>query len=460
MALYTAGNNFAIDSVRATTSNGAIATLTINKTGGIIGARISSLTASSTSVADGETSIITATVTDGNANPMMGEPVTFTIPTNDSNACFINAANACVPSVIVSTDGSGRAMAVYHGGSRSPNVDVYDTVRATLANGSTNFVVITRSSTTPLGLTVTAAPATLNAGQVSIITAKLTGANNSGVAVSFTLPVNNSGATLSASTAITDGAGNAVVIYSAGANNPTQTVSDSVRASAGAMTGAVAITRTGSGTPPSNSITITANPATVAAGQVSIITANVKSGAAAAVGVAVTFTVPINNSGATLSAATAITDGAGNAVVTYTAGANNPTLTVYDTVRAAVGSVSSEAAITRTGSGGTAYSISVSANPGTLTLVTASSVITANVQDNLGTAVSGVTVTFTVTGPVIRGTVLPLTSVTDASGNASTTFTGNGAGDPPFRATGDTDVVTASITVGGSPSASVVITYP
>jgi len=86
MALYMAGNNFAIDSVRATTGAGAIATLTINKTGGIVGARISSLAASSTSVADGETSIITANVTDGNNNPMMGEPVTFTIPTNDSNA--------------------------------------------------------------------------------------------------------------------------------------------------------------------------------------------------------------------------------------------------------------------------------------------------------------------------------------------------------------------------------------
>lgn len=319
MALYTAGNNFAIDSVRVTTGAGAVATITINKTGGIVGPRISNLTASSTSVANGQTSIITATVTDGNNNPMMGEAVTFTIPTNDSNACFINAANACVLSVVVTTDGSGNARAVYHGGSQWPNVDVYDTVRATLANGSTNFLVMTRTAATPLALTVTATPTSVAAGQVSIITARLTGNNNAGVTVFFSLPVNSSGATLSASSAITDGAGSAVVIYTAGANNPTQTVTDSVQASAGTMSGAVAITRTGAGTTAGYSIDVKAEPETVAAGGgSSVITANVKNNLGTNVsGVTVTFT---QTGGLSVLPATSITDGSGNAVATFTAG--------------------------------------------------------------------------------------------------------------------------------------------
>ena len=350
MALYTAGNNFATDSVRATTSNGATTTITITKTGGIVGARISALAASSTTVAEGQTSIITATVTDGNNNPMMGEAVTFSIPTNDSGACFINAANSCVAGITANTDASGLAVAVYQGGSNSPNVDVYDTVRAALANGSTSLVVITRSAETPLSLAVAAAPASVSAGQVSIVTVTLTGDNKVGVTVTFTLPVNNSGATLSASTAITDGAGHAVVIY--------------------------------------------------------------------------------------------------------TAGANNPTLTVSDTVQAAVGTATSAAAITRTGSGATDYSITVSATPNPLSAVFGSSVIQATVKNNLGTAVSGVTVTFTEsTG--IGATVSPASSITDANGNAVTVFKGGGA------ALGTAGAVTASITLSGNTyTASVVLTNP
>ncbi|MEW6334336.1 MAG: Ig-like domain-containing protein [Thermodesulfobacteriota bacterium] len=217
MALYTAGNNFAIDSVRVTTGAGATATITINKTGGIIGPRISNLTASSTSVADGQTSIITATVTDGNNNPMMGEAVTFTIPTNDSNACFINAANACVLSVIVTTDGSGNARAVYRGGSNSPNFDVFDTVRAALANGSTNFVVITRSAatvTSVYSITVSATPATLSAvGGSSVITATVRnnlGTAVSGVTVTFT---QTGGVSILPASSITDASGNAVSTF-------------------------------------------------------------------------------------------------------------------------------------------------------------------------------------------------------------------------------------------------------
>jgi hypothetical protein len=301
MAVYTAGNNFAVDSVRATTSNGATATITITKQGGLIGARISSLAASSTALVEGQTSAITATVTDGNANPMMGEAVTFTIATNDSGACFINAANACVISVIVNTDASGSAVAVYHGGSNSPDADVYDTVRATLANGSTNFVMITRSAGAPISIAVAASPASVSAGQVSIVTATLTGDDNVGVTVTFTLST-TIGSTLSPTTATTDGAGKAVATYTAGILKPTISVQDTVSATVGSVSSTVAITRT-DGTVPMTTITLTASPASITSvvtgGTANLaITATVKdSDGVVKNGVAVTFTA--NNSGTT-----------------------------------------------------------------------------------------------------------------------------------------------------------------
>lgn len=667
MAVFTAGNNSATDSVRATTGSGATASITITKTGGIVGARISTLTASATTVGGYQTSTVTATVTDGNspANPILGEPVTFTIPMNQSGACFITASLACVESITVNTDASGHAVALYRGGLYDPYSDASDTVRAALANGSSNALVIIRSGGTPLSIAVEASPTSVPAGGTSIITATLTGSGNAGVLVNFTIPVNNSGATLSAfsavtdgsgravvtyiagasdpmmnvsdsvqavvgyisasvvitrsastplaiavaaspsvvtaggtsiitatltgdrnvgvlvnlsipinnsgaslsaSSAVTDGTGKAVVSYSAGGNDPLLTIGDTVQASVGDISGAAAITWTGAGAPPPTTplaISVAASPTSVGAGQVSIITATVTGGTNAGAGETVTFTLPgnnsgaslsassavtdgsgravvtytagsnnptqdvsdtvraalgnisssatitrtgsatpppltisvaavpasvnagqasivtatltgtnnsgvtvsfalsVNNSGATLSAATAITDGAGRAVVVYTSGANNPTLNVTDTVQASVGSISSAAVITRTGSVITpSYSVTVTAAPTALTSDNGNSIITAQVLNN-GVAVSGQLVTFTVTGTPsggnVVGSVLPVSANTNLSGNAVVIFTGGGG----TRPTGETDVVTASITIGAATySGAAIITYP
>ena len=461
MAVFTAGNNSATDSVRATTGSGATASITITKTGGIVGARISTLVASATTVAGYQTSTVTATVTDGNspANPILGEPVTFTIPMNQSDACFITASLACVDTVTVNSDASGHAVALYRGGAYNPYYDVSDTVRAALANGSSNALVIIRSAATPpvpLSIAVTATPeGPLTAGQASVITATLSGDDKVGVLVTFSLPVNNSGASLSASSAVTDGNGNAVVTYVAGGSNATEDVSDSVQASVGSISGSVAITRSGTGAT-ALSISVAASPASVGAGQVSIVTATLTGTNVAGVTVNFSLTTTI---GSTLSSTTAVTDGSGRAVVTYTAGLTNPTQNITDTVRATSGSAASAVAITRTGSAVTpGYVVTVTAVPSTLTADNANSIITANVKND-GTAVIGQVVTFTVTGTAPTGTfpgAAPWTATTDASGNAVNTFTGGGA-----HPTGETNVVTATITVGAANySGNVIITYP
>ena len=284
--VYTAGNNFSNDTIQATLDNGMSASIVIKKTGSLTGANISSFVASPATVAEGQSSIITAKVTDGSSsNPMKDVAVTFTIATNESGGCIINATNACVSSVTVYSDTSGNAVAIYRAGGNNSSVEAHDTVRGALTNGSSNAVDITRSAATaptptpvtPLSIAVSASPASVSAGQVSIVTATLTGDDNAGVTVTFTLPVNNSGATLSSSSAITDGAGHAVVTYQPGTTSPALSVSDTVRAAVGNISSTAAITRTGTAAVGLQSLLSLQSPTTLMADNSnSVITANVK----------------------------------------------------------------------------------------------------------------------------------------------------------------------------------------
>jgi hypothetical protein len=169
------------------------------------------------------------------------------------------------------------------------------------------------------------------------------------------------------------------------------------------------------------------------------------------------FSIPSNNSGATLAAQSGITDSSGIAYTIYTAGSNHPGVPVQDTIQANIKEFSGFLIITRTGGSSPDFTITVVAAPSTLTHDDSSSIITANVKSNVGsgTPVNGVTVTFTVTG---GGSVSdPGTATTDGNGNAVITFTGGGGA----RAAGETDVVTASITIGGNTYTDAkVITYP
>ena len=250
-AIYTAGNNMASDTVRVTTDVGATAAITITKTGGIVGARISSLAASSTSVAAGQTTVVTAKVTDGNSNPMQGETVTFTLPVNESGARFVSASGAGVASIPVTTDASGNAVAVYFAGSTSPSVDVYDTIRATLANGSSNSVVITRSAgtaPTAYNIAVDASPTALTATTSnSVVTATVTSGTTaiSGVTVTFTVTHGGGAGSVSPpGTAITDGSGNASIIFTGagGGTDDTDTVTASITVDGNTYSASVVIT--------------------------------------------------------------------------------------------------------------------------------------------------------------------------------------------------------------------------
>ena len=461
--LYRAGATAGSDVVRASISNGAKMDLNITVGGGTGSYQIT-LAADNTSLAAGQTAILTATVTNGSGDPVVGVVVTFAIPVNNTGAQTPTPVNGGL------TDAGGKAVAYYTAGSNDSLMEVYDTIRGTLANGSSNVVIITRSAgTAPTDLSVTLAtnPSTpsVPAGGTIIITATVAGDNKSGAAVTFSLPVNHSGAsfintsgTSVASITITaGGSGIATAIYQAGSTSPGTEVQDTIQAVlTNGANAAVILTRT-SATTSYYAVTIVPSETSVTAGQVSIITATVTvSGTTPgpAGGVPVAFTLPVNSSGAALSAATATTDSSGKAVVIYQPGTTSPTLTVYDTVQAAVGTATDAKVIMRTGSSPSGFGIQVTPAPATLALDNSDSIITAKVTNTAGGVTNGLMVSFTVTG---GGTVVPAWAITDGSGNAVTTFTGG----PGARATGDTDVVIASITVGGNTyTSAALVSYP
>jgi adhesin/invasin len=407
-----------------------------------------SVAASPTSVSGGQTSIITATVTGDDSS---GAAVIFSLPVNSSGASFINASGSRVSSITVAASGSGIASAIYQAGSLSSGAEVQDIVQAFLTNGANGAVILNRTVTTATtyAVSIDASAISVTAGQVSIITATVASGSTpaGGVTVTFTLPVNSSGATLSAATATTDGSGKAVVTYLPGTTNPMLTVDDTVQAAVGTATSAVAITRTGSST--TYAVSIIPSTTSVTAGQVSIITATVTSGSTAAGGVTATFALPVNNSGATLTTpsgtgttVTATTDSTGNAVAIYQPGTTDFDRTVSDSVQASVTGASTAVSITRTGSyvSDIRIDVSNSVSPSW----NGQSVMTATVINNDGTPISGVTVTFSVAaGGTAGGSVSPSTATTDNNGDAVSVYKANNT-----AITSATDVVIVSVTRG------------
>ena len=324
----------------------------------------------------------------------------------------------------------------------------------------------------PLGtdsITVKAEPATVGAGQESVITATVARFNENPAlerSITFTFRTNNSGGTLRAVNNRVDGQNQARAVYTAGWNAPGAEISDTIQASLPNGAGAVVvITRSGNGI-----AEMKAEPSEVAANQSSVVTVFVTDSAITDVtatagsntkkpisGATVFFSIPVANSGSpALTAYSAVTDGLGKATTVYTPGNASPDQTVSDTVEARLANGSSRSVVitrkgTETGSG---YSITVTAKPTLLLGNNGSSSVTATVTTSTGTPIGGVPVTFTVSGAA-GGTVAPATAVTDSSGNATTVYTGDSV-----SAAGSANAVTASITIGGGTyTAAVVIEY-
>ena len=327
----------------------------------------------------------------------------------------------------------------------------------------------------PLGTDSITFADTSGSGAVSlngVLTLKATVKNAAGAAVlgrevSFGFVSNASGATLASSNVSTNGSGEATIRYMAGATASIDVVRASI--SNGAMMDVTVTVGGGSATGTDYISSLSASLPTLSQGLMTIITAKVSSSKVS--NQTITFTIPVNNSGASfidnsgasvstltipmqLSGGTTTTD----ILATYKAGSLVSGTQVEDIVRATLGNGStSSIIITRTAATTTtAFTIAVSAAPALLTADGSNSIITANVKNSLGTVMSGITVNFAVSGVTPLGTLSVASAITGGSGDAVTTFTGNGVG-----ATGATSVVTASITVSGNTyTNAVIISYP
>jgi hypothetical protein len=421
---------------------------------------ISSLAAVPSDVAPGGSAIITATVVKaGEGSPPAAGATTTTTATNQwppawgVNVTFklLTANGGRLSTLTQKTDGIGKAMVVYTAGNNYSQ----DVIQATLENGNSATVIVQKTGNIP-GATVTIAanPGGVKAYGYSSITATVEDGNKpvGGETVEFTLHTNNSGAKLVVHNAVTDSLGRATATYQAGGNVPTQDVVLAKLISNGSVSSTViAVSPSTSG----YSVTLDATSTSLTSGQTSIITATVTESGSPAIGVNVAFTCSPNNSGATLngsSSASATTDGTGKAQITYITGSESPTLTVYDTVQASVGSATSALVITRNGSG-LGYAVTVTASPSSLSSATGQSTVTANVRNNsTGTAVVGILSTFSVSGTG-NGTVNGLKiypTPTDGNGNAITTYIASVSGSGSYYDTIKAEVQIDSIIYTGA----------
>jgi len=430
------------------------------------GLQIAAFTGSPTTLASGQSSILTAKVFDSSGNPASGQVVAFTLLSNNSLAT-ITTQNGGI------TDAGGQAFAVYKAGANTPTSSVQDTIQASVT-GAVGTVIITRTASTApdtFQMSLTANPTTLAAGQSSIITATVTNgsgnpAQSQAVTFGFVTGANNSGAPdLTVVNGTTDASGRAIAVYTAGVNTPASSVQDTIQASVTGASGAVIITRTGTAisTPAGYQMSLTADVTSLAAGQSSIITATVRNGANVPIsGQVVTFgfVTGANKSGAPdLTVVNGTTDASGKAVATYTAGADTPASSVQDIVQASVTGASGAVIITRTAAGsgsGTGVRMTVSATPSSLASG-AMSVIVAKVYNADGTDAAGKVVTFGFVTDANNSGAPDLTVVngtTDAGGTAIATYTaGNNSPSLSIQ-----DVVQA--TVSGSAGAVIITRLP
>jgi hypothetical protein len=384
---------------------------------------------SSISANGSSTSTVTATVTDVTGAAVAGDSVLFTVP---SATC-----GKVSPTAAVKTDANGVASVTY----TSSTTPGFCGVTATEAGtGSAVTVTITQSTSQAATVTVTSSKTSIPADGVSTATITATVKDSSGGAVSGD-PVNIAGSGSPAAACGTFGAlsgtppgttnssGQVTVTYTASTTAGTCNVT-ATEASRG-LTGSLLITQTQVLNTVVVSFAATSNvPADGTSTRT--ITAQVNSGVAPKGPIAsdvVTFTLSGNPAGAcgSLSAATATTNAAGAASVTYTSSGIIGFCNVTATEAKTGGSNSNT--LTQTANPAQTNFVAETTNPSPAAINANGSdtvVVTATVTSGAvagGPAVPGDLVQFSVAPSATCGTVSPTSGTTNASGQVTTTYT-------------------------------------
>ena len=449
IAIYTAGSLSGTDSIVGTVSSSGSSSansvqIAVTTTSSSTGYQLA-ITASPSSVSSGLSSVITATLRDGSGNALSNKTVSF---------AFVNSStNGSLSAPTAITDANGNAVVVYTAGTVTSTVQ--DIIQASFSSGGYSaaadaIVTITSSATTTTTtgyqLAITASPSSVSSGLSSVITATLKdGSGNplSNRSVSFAFLNSGYTGTLSASTAITDASGNAVVVYTAG--TVTAATQDIIQASysntvsgttyyatADAIVNVTPITTTTT-TTGYKLVNMAASPSSVSSELSSVIMVTLEDGSGNPLSNrSVSFAFLNSGYTGTLSASTATTDASGNAVVVYTAGtvtaatqdiiqasySNTISGTIYYATADAIVNVTPTTTTTTT----TGYQLAITASPSSVSSGL-SSVITATLKDGSGNPLSNRSVSFAFLNSGYTGTLSASTAITDASGNAVVVYT-------------------------------------
>jgi len=152
-ALYTAGKSTPtleiVETIQASVAD-ASSILIVTRTG-IIDDQIDEITASSTTVSEGDVSIITAKIAHkGVYGEISSQTITFSIPINNSGASLIDGNGIHYSSITIpvelSWNTSMEVSIAYHAGASNSDKDVQDVVRASLSNDYSRAIIITRTA--------------------------------------------------------------------------------------------------------------------------------------------------------------------------------------------------------------------------------------------------------------------------------------------------------------------------
>jgi len=437
------------------------------------------VTADQDSLKAGENTIIKAKVTNATGVVIGGQAVTFTLAENNSGATLRTLGTGV-------TDANGEASAVYKAGAISPSKNIQDTIQAAIT-GAAGAVVITRlANTAIIGCRMTLAadttavgggwmpetPETL--GLSTIIRATVLNGDGKPYIgnIKFEFLTNSSGGILSTTNASTDSNGIATITYTAGDNTPLVLVQDIIKASAtqcctgdsccaetlccsdaGCCMDTIIITRSAQDAliPTGYRIAVTAGTTSLTAGETTLVTATVTDGSnKPAQGQTVSFSFAASPSGGALSTISGTTDASGKAVASYTAGSDNPTLSVQDIIQGSTTGATGAVILTRTAGGASQAGLVLTLTP-TSTSVTPgnTSLLTARIVNGDNEAVSGLTVTFEFsvnnsTASLLSdsGTGTTVTGTTDGAGKAIAVYTAGTVAPTEVRL----DTIRASVT--------------
>jgi len=346
-----------------------------------------------------DTASLTAVLTDGSGNPVVGAGVTFDLPAAPAGTTIDASAT---------TDATGTATATIRPSGTTGTI----TARATVGS-LTQQADLTVDLPPAATLTVTSSPSQIDRyGTATVSAVAVDGQGNEivGKPIQFTLVAKPSGTTLDASTATTDASGTATVTLTPGTAVGTAQVEASVDGQAG--TGETTIVL-----PQVTTLTVSTQPTSIAPDSTATLTAVAQdSHGNAVLGKTIDFSLGSASPVDASIDASGVTNFTGSTTATIRSGSTAGTITAKASVDGQQASGDVTVAVA------TAASLSVAIQPAEITLHS-QAVITALILDAVDQPIAGKTIDFSLDPSSPTGATVVASAVTDATGAASATIT-------------------------------------